>query len=138
MQKSEYERLTKSLERANNEVERIKNKLALNYCGYVKRKHPSEFEKLEKFLGYPIVFLIATEYEGARGEWGHTVKIRMDCGKDAVSAKSTRTFLVQTGNDWYFGEDFEDLEEEAGDEEIEDILETIYDEFPYINTEYVG
>ena len=137
MQKSEYERLTKALERAENEVGRIKNKLTLNYCGYVKGKYPAEFEKLEKFLGYPIVFLIATEYEGEQGEWAHTVKIGMDCGKDIISAKCTRTFLIQTGNDWYYDENIEGVEE-TDDKEIKSILDTLYEEFPYINTQYVG
>ncbi len=135
--KEKYEKLIKSLEIAENRVKKIQNKLKLNYCGHIKEKYPAEFAKLEKFLGNSIVFIIATEYEGERGEWAHTVKIGMDCGKDIISAKCTRTFLIQTGNDWYYDENIEGVEE-TDDKEIKSILDTLYEEFPYINTQYVG
>lgn len=137
MQNSKYEKLKKSLETAENRVKGIQNKLTLNYCGHIKGKYPAEFAKLEKFLENSIVFIIATEHEGEQGEWAHTVKIGMDCGKDIVSAKCTRTFLVQTGNDWYCDEDIECVEE-TDNKEIKDILDMLYEEFPYINTRYVG
>lgn len=56
---------------------------------------------------------------------------------DKVDINVSVAEKIKTGNDWYYDENIEGVKE-TDDKEIKSILDTLYEEFPYINTQYVG
>jgi hypothetical protein len=134
--KEEYETLNKSFKETTEKLEEIKKKVKENYHEYMKMKYPDKFEKLEKFINKKITRLIPTEYEGENGEWADAIMINTLCDNNTPIEQCMKEFEIRKNSNWLYNGYANELEK-VTDKEIKEILTLFYDEFPYVNTEYV-
>jgi hypothetical protein len=122
-----YQTLQINLKEAQSRVNDIKKCISDEFINHIKEKFPDNFKTLQEYIKEPIKKIVPCEYIGSRGEWCHTV---------CIETEETKEFVVNTGNEWYEDEDASDFVCKYPDE-IQAILKTFYDEFPFIINDYI-
>ncbi len=135
-----YDKLVKVLHNLNNSVDDIQSLIANEFINHIKEKYPEDLKKIQGLFEKFITKITAVEYIAENDAWCKTVVIETKSEK--------KEFVVSTGNGWYEDLDSSDFiyniyinnirASYAKEKEILLILKRFYDEYPYVNNEYVS
>lgn len=130
-----YDKLVKTLHNLNNSVDDIQSLIANEFINHLKDKYPDDIRKIQGLFEKFITKITAVEYIAEHDAWCKTVVIETE--------SETKEFVVSIGNSWYEDPDNSDFIyniciHNVNEEEINLILERFYNEYPYVNNEYVS